>query len=146
MAVLTPSSVSTQQIYGVVLEIRSAVLSRPDIRWTFFQDPVLVEDALGRKYPVPSEYDFGLLDLIIRHKFDIGPGSTEVQHGDYQILDAKARDLALSTQSRLRPGSLLIMAILVGKPPPGVLADRACPMRRCTSVKTTQVEGGGRVW
>ena len=130
----------------MVVEIRGAVLSRPDIRWTFLQDPVLVEDALGRKFPVPSEYDFGLLDRIIRHRFDSGPGSTEVQHGDYQVLDAKARGLALSPQSRLRPGSLLIMAILVGRPPRGVLADRACPMPRCTSVRTTQVDGGGRVW
>jgi hypothetical protein len=105
---------------------------------------VLVEDALGRKFPVPSEYDFGLLDRIIRHKFDSGPGSTEVQHGDYQVLDAKARGMALSPQSRLRPGSLLIMAILVGKP--RVLADRVCPMPRCASVQTTQMEGGGRVW
>ncbi len=110
------------------------------------QDPVLVEDALGRKFPVPSEYDFGLLDQIIRHKFDVGPGSAEVRHGNYQILDAKNRDLVLSSQSRLRPGSLLLMAILVAKPPIDLLTDDACPMPRCTSNKTMQVEGGGRAW
>ncbi|KAK3902573.1 hypothetical protein C8A05DRAFT_33716 [Staphylotrichum tortipilum] len=136
--------VSTQQIYIIIQEIRGAVLTRPDIRWAFLQEPVLVEDALGRKFPVPSEYDFSLLDRIIRHKFDTGPGSAEVKHGDYQILDAKKRDSALSPQSRLRPGSLLLMALLVGKPP-SALADRACPMPHCTSVRTIQVEGGGRV-
>lgn len=123
-----------------------AVLNRPDIRWTFLQDPVLVEDALGRKFPVPSEYDFTLLDHIIRHKFDVGPGSVEVSLGDYQILDAKNRELALCSESRLRPGSTLIMTILIGKPPRDVLTDRACPMPRCGSVQTTQVEGGGRAW
>ena len=100
----------------MALEIRSAVLSRPDIRWTFLQDPVLVEDALGRKFPVPSEYDFTLLDRIIQHKFETGPGSIQVSYGDYQIRDGKDRELVLSSQSRLRPGSSLIMAILIGKP------------------------------
>jgi len=141
-----PSSVSTQQIYSLVLEIRGAVLNRPDIRWTFLQDPILVEDALGRKFPVPSEYDFGLLDRIIRHKFETGPGSAEVKWGDYQILDAKDRNLVLSSQSRLRPGSLLVMAILIGPPPGGVVNDQECPRPRCSSAKTMQAEGGGRVW
>ncbi len=139
-------SVSTQQIYGVVIEIRGALISRPDILWTFLQDPVLVEDALGRKFPVPSEYDFALLDRIIQHKFQTGPGSTQVSQGDYQIMDARDRELALPSESHLRPGSSLIMAILIGKPPPGILTDRACPMPRCASDKTTEAEGGGRIW
>ena len=139
-------SVSTQQIYGVVVEIRGTLLSRPDTRWTFLQDPVLVEDAIGRKFPVPSEYDFALLDRIIRHKFETGPGSTPVRQGDYQIMDARDRELVLSLQSHLRPGGSLIMAILIGKPPPGILTDRACPMPHCASSKTTEAEGGGRIW
>jgi hypothetical protein len=32
----------------------------PDIHHTFFQDPIIVEDALGRKFPVPSEYDLSV--------------------------------------------------------------------------------------
>jgi hypothetical protein len=122
------------------------MLSRPDIRWTHLQDPVLVEDALGRKFPVPSEFDFTLLERIIQHKFSEGPGSIEVSHGDYQVRDAKNRNLVLAASSRLRPGSSLFMAILVAKPPRGVLSDLECPMPRCYSVETTQVEGGGREW
>lgn len=143
---LTPSSVSTQQIYLTLIDIKAGLASRPDVRWTFLQEPVLVEDALGRKFPVPSEYDFSLLDRIIRHKCETGPGSDQVKQGDYQVLDAKKRDMILSAQSRLRPGSLLLMALLVAKPPAHVLADRACPMPRCASVSTTQVQGGGRIW
>ncbi|KAK0619586.1 hypothetical protein B0T14DRAFT_519521 [Immersiella caudata] len=142
---VTSACVSTQQIYAVVLEIRGAVLNRPDIRWTYLQDPVLVEDALGRKFPVPSEYDFALLDRIIQHKFVEGPGSTQVSHGDYQIRDARKRDMVLTPGSFLRPGSSLIMAILVAKPPRGTLTDHECPMPRCNSIETTQVHGGGRV-
>jgi hypothetical protein len=38
--------------------------------------PILVEDALGRKYPFPSKYDYGALEVIIRHKFKKVPGLT----------------------------------------------------------------------
>jgi hypothetical protein len=135
-----------QQIYRVVLEIRESVISQPDCRWTFFQDPVRVEDALGRKFPVPSEYDFTLLDKIIQHKFTTGPGSVEVGLGDYQVMESRRSSIILSSESRLRPGSSLIMAILLGKPPPGVLTDQSCPMPRCGSTETNCLEGGGRVW
>ncbi len=40
-----------------------------DGRWTFFQAALMIEDALGRKFPVPSEYDYGLLDNIIKYRF-----------------------------------------------------------------------------
>jgi hypothetical protein len=32
----------------------------PDIHHTFFQDPIVVEDAFGWKFPVPSEYDLSV--------------------------------------------------------------------------------------
>ncbi|SPN99173.1 uncharacterized protein DNG_02208 [Cephalotrichum gorgonifer] len=137
--------VSTQQIYSVVLEIRGFMMTRPDCRWTFFQDPVMVEDALGLKFPVPSEYDFELLDQIIRYRFRTGPGSTEVGLGDYQVMESRRSSTILSAESRIRPGSSLIMAILIGKPPSDVSTDRSCPMPRCTSTETNSVEGGGRV-
>lgn len=120
-------------------------MNQPDCRWTFFQDPVTVEDALGRKFPVPSEYDFALLDQIIQHKFRTGPGADEVALGDYQLMESRRRSVVLSAESRLRPGSAITMAILVGKPP-GVLNDHSCPMPRCESTETNSVPGGGRVW
>jgi hypothetical protein len=75
-------SLSTQQIYGVVLEIKSS-LTFADTRWTYFQVSLLVEDALGFKFPVPSEYDYELLDTIIKHRFLKVPGSSDVQVGNY---------------------------------------------------------------
>jgi len=106
----------------------------------------LVEDVFGYKFPVPSEYDFSLLDRIIQYRFKTGPGSTQVSHGDYQILDAKDRELVLSAESHLRPGSSLIMTIPIGKPPSGISTVQGCPKPYCGSVKTTQVEGGGWLW
>ncbi|KAK0732139.1 hypothetical protein B0H67DRAFT_640438 [Lasiosphaeris hirsuta] len=50
-------------------------------RLTFLQDSVLVEDALGHEFPVPSEYDYALLVDIIRHMFKTGPGSAHIMRG-----------------------------------------------------------------
>ena len=35
-------------------------LESPDTRYTWFQEPVKFEDALGRIFPVPSEYKSGV--------------------------------------------------------------------------------------
>lgn len=80
--------VSTQQIYTVVLEIKDS-LSLGNTSWTYFQAPLIVEDALGFKFPVPSEYDFELLDTIIKHRFLEGPGSSEVEAGNYELFNTK---------------------------------------------------------
>ncbi|KAI1779496.1 hypothetical protein F4818DRAFT_142464 [Hypoxylon cercidicola] len=136
--------VSTQQIYAVVLEIQTSIASTPDIRWTFLQDPIIVEDALGRKFPVPSEYDYSLLDTIIKHKFQDGPGAVHVAVGNYEIMDAKNRLHVLSVNSRLKPGCSITMAILVSQSHSTVLTDEYCPMPRCQSTSTIAVPGGGR--
>lgn len=136
--------VSTQQIYGVVLEIRGS-LATPDGRWTFFQAPLIVEDALGFKFPVPSEYDFKLLNAIIKHRFLEGPGSLEVQADNYELFSAKNSQVVISENVRLLPGASIIMAILLAKPASKVYTDETCPMPRCGSTLTTAAPGGGRI-
>jgi len=142
---LGKSSVSTQQIYGIVLEIRGS-LATPNAKWTFFQAPLIVEDALGFKFPVPSEYDFELLNAIIKHRFLEGPGSSEVQADNYEIFSAKNSQVVISENVRLLPGASIIMAILLDKPGSKVYTDQTCPMPRCGSTLTTAVPGGGRIW
>ncbi|KAI1207866.1 uncharacterized protein F4807DRAFT_168689 [Annulohypoxylon truncatum] len=136
--------VSTQQIYAVILEIQASITATPDIRWTFFQEPLIVEDALGRKFPVPSEYDYSLLNAVIKHKFRDGPGAAQVAAGDYEIMYARNRHHILSNNSRLRPGCSITMAILVGKPHSAALNCECCPMPQCHSNNTIAVPGGGR--
>lgn len=132
----------------MALEIRASIAATPDLRWTFLQDPVIVEDALGRKFPIPSEYDFALLNAIIEHKFQDGPGAAQVAEGDYEVMDARNRVQILSVGSPLSPGSSLTMAILIGKllDPNAVYTDESCPMPRCQSNTTTDFPGGGRQW
>lgn len=135
-------SVSTQQIYTVVLDIKSAI-GPGDARWTYFQAPLVVEDALGFKFPVPSEYDHDMIDAIIKHRFSKGPGSLDVTFGNYELFNTKNSRQVISPQVKLLPGTSITMAILVGRVE---LSDQECPMPRCRSNRTMAAPGGGRIW
>jgi hypothetical protein len=129
-------------MYGLLLEIKGSV-GLGDTRWTYFQAPLIVEDALGFKFPVPSEYDFELLDTIVKHRFLEGPGSLEVEAGNYELFNTKNAKQIISADVRLFPGTSITMAILVSTPE---LLDEECPMPRCKSMRTTVAPGGGRLW
>jgi len=113
------------------------------MRLTYFQAPLIVEDALGFKFPVPSEYDNGLLDVIIRHRFTEGPGSLDVSLGNYELFHARDSSRVISPTTRLLPGTRITMAIVVGRTD---LSDQECPMPRCKSDRTTNAPGGGQIW
>ncbi|KAF1357596.1 hypothetical protein EJ07DRAFT_128187 [Lizonia empirigonia] len=134
--------VSTQQIYTVVLEIRNSLIS-VDTRWTHFQAPFTVEDALGFKFPVPSEYDFDLLDSIIQIRFKQGTGSKEVRSGKYELCKSKKRSETVTATSRLVPGTAITMAIIVDMP---MINQSTCPMPHCRSTRASTCPGGGYIW
>lgn len=135
-------SVTTQQTYSIVLEIKSSLVPI-DPRWTFFQAPLVVEDALGMKFPVPSEYDYGTLTAIIKHRFQEGPGSDEVQAGDYELLNTKNTRSIISPAARLLPGTAITMAVILRYP---IVTSQLCPMPRCKSDEVVVVPGGGKRW
>ncbi|UPX13923.1 uncharacterized protein EKO05_0004418 [Ascochyta rabiei] len=134
--------VSTQQIYTVVLEIRNS-LTVVDTRWTHFQAPFTVEDALGFKFPVPSEYDFALLDSIIQIRFKRGAGSKEVKSGKYELCKSKKRSETVTATSRLVPGTAITMAIIVDT---AMVNESTCPMPHCRSRQASACPGGGFIW
>ncbi|KAI9668028.1 MAG: hypothetical protein M1821_000848 [Bathelium mastoideum] len=133
--------VSTQQIYTIVVEIKSS-LSTVDTRWTYFQAPCVVEDALGFKYPVPSEFDYDLLNTIIKHRFREGPGSIDVKLGNYELFELNDRSRILPAAKQLQPGMAITMAVFIGVQE---LTDERCPVWRCGSQLTTPAHGGGRI-
>jgi hypothetical protein len=51
------SSARVTEIYDTLIAIRSQI-SRPDARHTWFQEPLKLEDAYGRIFPIPTEYDY----------------------------------------------------------------------------------------
>ena len=141
------SSVSTQQIYTIVLELKSNVLGI-DTRFTYFQAPVKVEDALGRVFPFSSECSIEALDAEIRSRFQKGPGKIEVMAGDFELFNAKNADqvLTLSDGNRLLPGMSINMAIVLEKDEKEFAEGDKCPMPRCNSRAFVEAIGGGRTW
>lgn len=105
--------------------------------------PVKVEDALGRIFPVPSEYCLEELDNIIQHRFKVGPGHSQVAAGDYEVFNTKNSKQIIDLTSRiaLLPGQNITMAILIGK---SSASDQICHIPRCHSEKTRVVAEGGR--
>jgi hypothetical protein len=126
----------------MVLEIRSS-LAGPDTRWSSFQAPLAVDDALGYRFPVPSEYDYDLLEAVIKQRCKTGPGSLEVRAGNYEYFRTNNSNAVLSNSTRLLPGTSITMAIVVTHP---ALMNEACPMLRCDSTQTAKCSGGGRTW
>ena len=135
-------SVCIQQTYGVLLRIEAS-LPAPDIRRTFFQDPLAIEDAEGVRFPVPSEYDFKLLNDIIKLRFEVGPLSKDVRVGNYELFKTLNGKDVITADTRLLPGTAITMALLMRE---DFTQAGCCPMPRCRSDRSLPVPGGGRLW
>jgi hypothetical protein len=102
-----------------------------------------VEDALGFRFPVPSEYSFDLLDGIIRLRFKAGPGAQEVTAGNYEIFKTENSSEVINSTTRLLPGTSITMAVIVDHTK---VSDDACPMPKCESSQTSLRLDGSRTW
>jgi hypothetical protein len=103
-----------------------------------------VEDALGYKFLVPSEYDFSLLQVIIQHRFqEDGEVGALVHKGDYELSYANNSDQILCATGRMKPGSHVVMAIILEN---GVANRNICPLPRCASKDIDSATGGGYKW
>lgn len=127
-----------------MLELRANVPSI-DTRFTYFQAPVRVEDALGRVFHFSSECSIEALYTEIKVRFKEGPGKTEVMVGDFEIFDARNSDQVFTISGRnvLLPGMSISMAIILAKKLP---EGDICPMPHCASQSFIEAVGGGRTW
>jgi ubiquitin domain-containing protein len=117
-------------MYGEILDMKGSTL---DLRWTYFQAPIQVEDLLGHKFPVPSEYDFSLLQAIIQHRFkDDGEVGEFVSRGNYELLYSNNSDLPVSTNGCMKPGTQVVMAIIF-KYTSNVVHKEQCPLPKSNS-------------
>jgi hypothetical protein len=114
-----------------------------DTRWTYFQAPYRVEDALGRVFPVPSEYDYGALESIIRYKFREGAGASDISLGNYELFKTNKRSETITGASYLKPGTEIMMAVILATPNP---SEGSCPMPQCGSLQILSCPGGGLEW
>lgn len=118
-------------------------LDRIDTQWTFFQKPYVFEDALGRKYPIASEYNFELIQAIIKEKFLGMPGYRQVLLGNYELFKTQNARESISVDTYLPPGSAITMAILLNAPD---TTSTHCPMPQCRSTRALREERGGTLW
>lgn len=127
-----------------MLELRAS-LPGIDTRFTYFQAPVRVEDALGRVFPFSSECSLEALNAEIKARFKEGPGKTEVMAGDFEIFDAKNTDQSLTISGRnvLLPGMSINMAIVLNKE---FAEDDKCPMPHCASKTFNKPVRDGKGW
>ena len=127
-----------------MLELRTSFIG-VDTRFTFFQEPVKVEDVLGRVFPFSSECSVEALNTEIKARFKQGLGEAEVMAGDFEIFNAKNSDQVLTTSdpNGLLPGMSVYMAIVLEN---AFDSNEKCPMPRCTSTSFVNAVGGGRTW
>ncbi len=135
---------TTQKIYTIVLELKASVLGI-DTRFTYFQAPVRVEDALGRVFPFSSECSIEALDAEVKARFKKGPGKSEVLAGDFEMFNAKSTDqvITISGRNLLVPGMSINMAIVLEQ---DFAEGDKCPMPHCVSRTFMEAVGGGRTW
>ena len=135
-------SMSTQEIYAVMLEIRSSTRGI-DTRFTFFQDPVRVEDALGRVFAFPSELSIEALNAEIKTRMKEYPWNSFVEDGDFEIFNAKNANEVLSISGRhtLRPGMSVNMAVVEKD----CIHTNKHPTPRYSSTFLMEAVGGGKV-
>ncbi|KAK3178011.1 hypothetical protein OEA41_000143 [Lepraria neglecta] len=91
----------------------------PDLRFTWAQEPVRFEDALGRVLPVPSEYNwrcYKKLEAIILDQFQDGLGHQKVRAGEYELFKSldSSQIVDRSVEEPLTPGLAITMAIIFG--------------------------------
>ena len=137
-------SVTTQQIYTIVLELRDGARGI-DTRFTYFQPPVRVEDALARVFPFPAECSVEALSCELRVRFREGACMEEVIAGSFEMFNSENEDqtLTISDRNGLVSGmSIKMVVILAIEVPDG----EECPKPHCASEHFPEMVGGGRSW
>lgn len=129
-------------MYRVILEIRECLLS-PDTRWTYFQKPFVLEDALGYELPVPAEYRIDIVHAIIRERFKDRPGSLAVKAGNYELYKAEDSNQTIEDGTALPPGSRIIMGIIIVSTQS---TAETCPRLGCGSNKIMLTPNGSKRW
>ncbi|KAF8857769.1 hypothetical protein BDZ45DRAFT_674515 [Acephala macrosclerotiorum] len=113
----------------------------PDLSHTWAQDPVKFEDALGRRFIVPSEYDWDKLEAIIQAQFKQGPGQKKVLSGEYELFDRRTgTPITGPTFSGLIPGACITMTFIIGKYSRGKTIEDTCARIGCGSSRVIKVK------
>lgn len=129
-------------MYKILLSLRTK-LSGPDTRHTWLQEPMRFEDAYGRVWPIPVEFDYPMMEGALKGKFRKGPGKRLVEKGLWQLFEPSNAQNILSTNNwEPVPGMRITMAMII----PQIDSSILCPRLNCTSNLFTDALGGGKIW
>lgn len=156
---------SNMQLVGLIAQMQASK-NRPELRFTWFQEPVKFEDALGRIFPIPSEYNgrvrhrimptqqlsiadcqcFQKVEAIMLDQFRDGIGYQKVSTGNYELFNSldSSQIVTLSEDECLTPGLAITMAMIVFQF--GFAISKRCPKRDCRSSKVAPNDAGGMTW
>ncbi|KAM7219471.1 hypothetical protein V8F06_005205 [Rhypophila decipiens] len=136
------ASLLSQRIFGAVVQLQASVSAiSVDTKWTYLQAPVKVEDALGRVFPVPSEYSMCELHALLRYRFRNSPGRKQVKNGDFKLTNRRNKAVVdRECMPDLLPGLDIIMSIIIDV----ALGENTevCPIMECSSENTIPAPWG----
>ncbi|KAF4626011.1 hypothetical protein G7Y89_g12151 [Cudoniella acicularis] len=134
-------SAKVTQIYNVLLSVQSN-LSNLNTRHTWLQDPMKFEDAYGRVVPIPVEFDYSMMEGIIRGKFQSGRGKVLVERNQWKLFNpANPQNLLSAENWEPLPGMKITMAMII----PQKNEDMVCPRLNCPSKSYRDALGGGKI-
>lgn len=135
---------SNMQIMSFFVNLQTSSPS-PELRYTWVQEPIKFEDAMGRVIPIPSEYNWGKLEAIIMAQFDNGPGYKKICAGEYELFNTLdcSQIISRAENEVLTPGLSITMAIIIGRYH-SAKSDR-CPRPGCKSEEFASKESGGTI-
>ncbi|KAF2655323.1 hypothetical protein K491DRAFT_433694 [Lophiostoma macrostomum CBS 122681] len=131
-------------IISILVRMQEAPV--PALQHTWFQTPVKFEDALGRVFPIPSEFDWPKIIAIIEVHFAEGPGHQKIAAGEYELFDPLNRNEVISPLSfeGLRPGMSLTLAFVIGKYHDAIERTGRCPRPGCRSQSIRTQDDGAK--
>ncbi|PVH68040.1 hypothetical protein DL98DRAFT_662356, partial [Cadophora sp. DSE1049] len=138
----------TLQTYSKICEIHNTVLwvrnrlSQPDTRHTWLQEPMRWEDAYGRVFPIPAEFDYPMMEGALRGHFRDGRGKKLVERNQWQLFDPSSPGTVFSAENwDPFPGMKITMAMII----PQFDDQMVCPRLNCSSKSYTDAPGGGKI-
>ncbi|KAF4613369.1 hypothetical protein G7Y89_g15518 [Cudoniella acicularis] len=131
----------TLEIYNIVVTLQSHV-PKPNTEHTWFQRPMYLEDAFGRPITIGPEFNFAMVEAVIRARFQEGRGKRLVEKGQWQLLDARntRKDIDKSSWEYI-PGMNITMVIII----PQINGKICCPRPDCLSTAYLKAPGGGNI-
>jgi len=102
-----------------------------------------LEDAYGRIWPVPAEYDYSMVEGLLRGKFLHGRGRQFVEENQWQLFDPSDSQKVFSRESwEPIPGMKITMALILQS----TYYRMCCPRLDCHSEMYMNATGGGKHW